>query len=481
MTARVAREAPDVVHLGKKRSGSRNRRVQFSQMIVALCVATAVACGPAAAQPLYSIVDIGLVPGEISFPTSISPGGVATVYTIPTSPNGGTSAFYWTQAGGRVNLPNLPTCQSGRAIAANDSRVVVGFTGFTNDRLPVIWQGGVATQLPLPAGQTQGDANGINNFGVVVGSVGPGGAQRGVIYSGGTAALVTQTTPDGAYLVSAFGINDAGRIVGAGYNPVTGANVGYVLDPGSNTAFSVGALPGSIGSGVSDVNNAGHAVGASRFDQYHSLPFIWTDAGGIRTIPLVQGTNSGGAASVNSAGWVVGTDRVVPDPPGGLAIPIPFLYDGVSSYRLADLIPAGSGWNLLTGSSSFATGISDSGVIVGSGYINGDLHAFAMIPVAVPESGTFGLVSVAAVAGAVWRRRFRRRSAELWRGGQGHAKPQYCQSQLRRQRWRGRGPMDRSGNAEGQRTCRQNHVNVESAVLLGVILPAAGDRPPQLK
>jgi hypothetical protein len=280
-----------------------------------------------------------------------------------------------------------------------------GSTGFTNNRVPVIWQGGVATQLPLPAGQTLGDANAINNSGVVVGSVGPGGAQRGVIYSGGTAALVTQTTPEGAYLVSAFGINDAGRIVGSGYNPITGAGVGYVLDSSTNTAFSVGALPGSIGSSVSGVNYAGHVVGASQFDQYHSLPFIWTDAGGIRAIPLVPGTNSGGAASVNSAGWVVGTERVIPDPPGGLAIPIPFLYDGVSSYRLADLIPAGSGWNLLTGLNAFGIGIDDHGVIVGTGYINGDLHAFAMIP--VPEPGAFGLASVAAVAAAVWRRRCR--------------------------------------------------------------------------
>jgi hypothetical protein len=98
---------------------------------------------------------------------------------------------------------------------------------------------------------------------------------------------------------------------------------------------------------------------------------------------------------------------VVPDPPGGLAIPIPFLYDGVSSYRLADLIPAGSGWNLLTGLNAFGTGIDDNGVIVGIGYINSDLHAFAMFPVSVPEPGTFGLVSVAAIAAAVWRRRRR--------------------------------------------------------------------------
>jgi len=119
----------------------------------------------------------------------------------------------------------------------------------------------------------------------------------------------------------------------------------------------------------------------------------------------VPGTNSGFASGVNSAGWVVGTDVIIPDPPGGAALRIPYLYDGVSSYRLADLIPAGSGWDLLTNLDSFAVGISDSGVIVGSGIINGDLHAFAMIP--VPEPGAFWLMSVAAVAAAILRRRFR--------------------------------------------------------------------------
>jgi hypothetical protein len=115
-------------------------------------------------------------------------------------------------------------------------------------------------------------------------------------------------------------------------------------------------------------------------------------------IPLVAGTSAGVASDVNSAGWVVGTDRVVTSP-GATAIP--FLYDGTSTYRLGDLIPARSGWDLLTALSSSAAGISDSGVIVGTGYFSGEYHAYAMIP--VPEPGTFGVVSVSAVAAAVWR------------------------------------------------------------------------------
>ena len=72
----------------------------------------------------------------------------------------------------------------------------------------------------------------------------------------------------------------------------------------------------------------------------------------------------------------------------------------MSTYRLGDLIPAVSGWDLL-----YAAGISDDGVIVGIGGFNDEVHGFAMIP--VPEPSTFGLASVAAVAAAIWRRRCR--------------------------------------------------------------------------
>src|SRR5205823_5570598 len=93
--------------------------------------------------------------------------------------------------------------------------------------LPLIWQGGTVSQLPLPAGQTLGRAQAINNAGVAVGSVNGGSAQRGAIYSGGTGTVITQTTANGSFLVSAFGINDAGRVIGQGIDPNNAAvNVG---------------------------------------------------------------------------------------------------------------------------------------------------------------------------------------------------------------------------------------------------------------
>ena len=83
---------------------------------------------------------------------------------------------------------------------------------------------------------------------------------------------------------------------------------------------------------------------------------------------------------MNSAGWVVGNDSS--------AFSIPFLYDGTNTYRLADLIPPNSGWDLSMNTSSSADGISDDGVIVGTGVHNSETHAYAMVPVAPSPTPT---------------------------------------------------------------------------------------------
>ena len=299
-------------------------------------IASAVVAATAAADPQYQIFDIGVV--EVGDTASqgfgVSPAGIAVGRSFRT---GGAQAFTWTQGGGIVGLPNL----AGRTFAvsndANDSSIVVGTaanTAFGSGRLPVIWQSGVVSQLPLPAGETLGDANGVNVLGVAVGSIDGGSLQQAVIYQGGSATVITQTTPDGCFFVTAFGINNSARIVGQGIDPNNAArNVGIVYDMGSPAAFEVGALPSANGALAFGVGNGGHVVGSSMMNQGSGLPFIWSQAEGIVAIPLATGTSEGSARAVNSAGWVVGQDSS--------AFSIPFLWDGTTTYRLADLLPPG--------------------------------------------------------------------------------------------------------------------------------------------
>ena len=357
------------------RSAMRTRAPLLSLIASALVAATA------NAAPQYQIFDIGVIQvgDTASQGFGLSPGGVVVGRSFRT---GGAQAFTWTQGGGIVGLPNL----AGRSFAVANSALdtgagtVVGTaatTAFGSGRLPIIWHGGVVSQLPLPAGETLGDANDINTSMVAVGSVDGGSTQQAVIYDGGTATVITQTTSNGSFFVTAFGINDSGRIVGFGIDPNNAArNVGIVYDIGGAQAYEVGALPNANGALAFGVSNNGHIVGSSMMNQGSGLPFIWSDARGMVAIPLVIGTSQGSARAVNSAGWAVGQDSS--------AFSIPFLYDGTTTYRLADLLPAGSGWDLSMNTSSSALGINDDGVITGTGVHNGETRAYAMVPAGSP-------------------------------------------------------------------------------------------------
>src|SRR6266850_4842645 len=328
-----------------------------------------------ATTPRYQIYDIGVIDAgdTASQGFGVSHGGIAVGRSIRT---GGSQAFTWTINGGIVGLPNLAGRSHAVSNSANDNGIVVGTaatTLFGTSRLPVMWQSGAVSQLPLPPGEALGDANSVNASSVAVGSVDAGSLQRGAIYSGGSGTIITQTTANGSFFVTAFGINDSGRVVGQGIDPNNAArNVGIVYDIGQSTAFEVGALPGLNGALAFGVSNTGYVVGSSMLNQGSGLPFIWSNQGGMVAIPLATGTSQGSARAVNSAGWVVGNDSS--------AFSIPFLYDGTNTYRLADLIPPNSGWDLSMNTSSSALGISEDRIIVGTGVHNGDTHAYAMVP-----------------------------------------------------------------------------------------------------
>src|SRR6516162_1856958 len=363
----------------KTEARSNLRFVAFSIALLSIALFPAAT----ATTPQYQIYDIGVIDtgDDASEGFGVSHGGIAVGRSIRT---GGSQAFTWTLNGGIVGLPNLAGRSHAVSNSANDSGVAVGTaatTLFGTSRLPVMWQNGAVSQLPLPPGETLGDANSVNASTVAVGSVDAGISQRGVIYSGGNATVITQTTPTGSFFVTAFGINDSDRVVGQGIDPNNAArNVGIVFDIGQNVAFEVGALPGFNGALAFGVSNTGYVVGSSMLNQGSGLPFIWSDQGGMVAIPLATGTSEGSARAVNSVGWVVGTDAS--------AFAIPFVYDGTNTYRLQDLIPSNSGWDLSMNTSSSADGISEDDVIVGTGVHNGETHAYAMVPVASSPTPT---------------------------------------------------------------------------------------------
>lgn len=354
---------------------------------IAPFIASLVVAATASAAPQYQIYDIGTL--ETGDPYSSGLGVSHAGIAFGGSPHGSgllsSHAFTWTLEGGIVRLPNPAGRDYSYPLGANDSGMVVGNSQTSlnsSTRRPIVWQNGVASLLPLPAGYGRGDAFAVNASGVAAGSAFNPSSPSAVIYSGGSATIITQTTASGSFFVMAFDINDSGRIVGQGADPnIPARKVGIVHDIGAATAIDIGSLPGFNGAIAWGVNNSGQVVGTSLQDtQETGLPFIWSDANGMVAIPLTSGTTKAAAQAVNSTGWVVGG--------GTFGSMDPFLYDGTTTYRLEDLIPAGSGWDLSKSTSSAANGISDNGVIVGTGVHNGETRAYAMFPAAPTPSPT---------------------------------------------------------------------------------------------
>ncbi len=126
------------------------------------------------------------------------------------------------------------------------------------------------------------------------------------------------------------------------------------------------------------------------------MPFLWSEADGMIPVPLPDGTTTGSARGVNADGWVVGT--------ASSAFAVPFLYDGTATYRLQDLIPADSGWDLSTGTSNGAFGIADNGAIVGRGLLNGAITGFVLTPVPEPGAATLMLLAIVHLGWSTRRR-----------------------------------------------------------------------------
>jgi hypothetical protein len=123
--------------------------------LFAFIISVVAAVSATAVGPQYQIYDIGVVQvgDTASQGFGASTGGVAVGRSFRT---GGTQAFSWTLGGGLVALPNLASRPFAVSNSANDTGTVVGTgatTAFGSARLPIIWQNGVVSQLPLPPGK----------------------------------------------------------------------------------------------------------------------------------------------------------------------------------------------------------------------------------------------------------------------------------------------------------------------------------------
>jgi hypothetical protein len=354
-----------------------NRGRTTHSLFVGFLIAASVVAAAARATPIPSYKVYSL--GADTTGSGISPDGTyVSGYDLV---NG--SGFVWTVAGGVRWLPNVTTDPAriyAQVNAVNDSGVAAGSqsqASWGSSPVPVLWSGGSAALIELPAASSFGRAYGINASGVVAGAIESNGSWYATMFSGTGPTVLLQTTPSGDILRNAYGVADTGRIVGQANSTAGPETKGFYLDSNAASAVDIGSLPGGgFATFASGINASGSAITGSS----GSSAFIYDTATATMTaIPWLPGwTNSAGDA-VNDDGWVVGN--------GGSDTSILYLFDGTTTSSLQSLLSEAdaASWDMVSGTTNGAFGISNNGVITGRGLLDGVITGFVMVPVAVPE------------------------------------------------------------------------------------------------
>lgn len=335
-------------------------------MSLAACVLLMSAGGQASAAPAYSVIGLGTLGGTESRAFGINDRGQVVGRAGVTTGSACYRAFLYAD-GAMTDLGALGGGWSAAYDINNRGQVVGWAETSSRHNHAFVYSRGTMVDLQ-PLGASTSSATGINDRGQVVGEA----DQRAFLWAAGTA--IDLGTLGGAW-ADAQGINTTGQIVG-GADIADGTRHPFLYQDGRMT--DLGTL-GDYGVG-SCINDAGQVVGWY-FPGERSFLLSGGAMGDIGTL----GGSLSRAVAMNNAGHVVGWSTLSPGSDARHA----FLYRNGTMHDLNALIPPDSGWVLFE-----AHDINDAGRIVGTGVIDGQIHAFLMIP----EPATLCLLALGALA-----------------------------------------------------------------------------------
>ena len=331
----------------------------------------------------WTITDLGTLGGSESYANAINASG--QVVGAANLVGDGTHAFLW-HNGVMSDLGTLGGSRS-RAASINTSGHVVGGASMTLNPAGAghafLWQNGMMTDLGTLGGSSS-FATGINASGDASWLDQYDPQSRRSRISVAERRHERSRHARGNYS-SATSINASGQIVGVS-RTTSGTEHAFLWQDAVMT--DLGTLRGGF-SGAHAINASGQIVGYTDMSRDETLhAFLWQD--GVMSDLGTLGGASTYALDINASGQVVGGATTYPfgDEPGRA-----FLWqDGVMT-DLNVVLPPGSGWVL-----NDATGINDSGQIVGWGRLNGQLRAFLLTPLVTPTpdpSAPFGGAPIA--------------------------------------------------------------------------------------
>ena len=337
-----------------------------------------------AASTTYTIKDIGTLPGSTSaFVHDINASGQVVGEAEMSA--GHPRAFLYSASTGMKDLGTLSDvkCSDSIAYGINDSGQVVGEACYDfGYRHAFLYSASTGMQdlgtLPRDACSGQlsnphSSANDINASGKVVGWTCDDSAEHhAFLYDeSATPKMKDLGTLPGGFFSEARAINRSGQVAGWSslFPSPTGGSPHAILYSASTGMKSIGTLPNGSVSEAYDINASGQVVGYS-YTTSTGTPhaFLYSASTGMQDLGTLGGSFSH-ALGINDSGQVVGNSS----PPTGRTHA--FLYSGGQMQDLNSLIPADSGWELIS-----AIAINTSGQIVGSGIINNQTRAFLATP-----------------------------------------------------------------------------------------------------
>jgi probable HAF family extracellular repeat protein len=288
---------------------------------------------------------------------------------------------------------HVPSTSGSYANSVNDQGDICGYFTSSSGMRGFIRSGNTTTTLTGFGGNTWGF--GINNNGQVAGrSVNAQSKDRAYLYSSGDVYQDLGSLPNAEPAASAFALNAAGIAVGeVAVNNVVNSNRHPAIFNGS-TITDLGTFGGNTGRATA-INASGVVVGVadtSVIVNFEPNQHAFRYASGNKTDLGTIGGRHSFAEAINSGGQIVGESN----PLNSTAYHAVLWNQGVI-VDLNSLIDPTSGW-VLEG----ATGINDSGMIVGWGSLNGAQHGWAIV---VPEPSLCVFAAAALLATITRRRR----------------------------------------------------------------------------
>jgi probable HAF family extracellular repeat protein len=356
-----------------------NVRGHTCLLVALLMSVTVLVLAGAASARSYTVTDLGTLGGPTSEAEAINDAGEVTG-TADTSYSIGEEKFAYHAFRYRdeemtdltPGEPQRPPggcngCSNGYAI--NSIGDVAGSQlSLSGDRHAIAWKADGSTwDVPNPDAGKEARAFGIDAADEVVGGVGrfnPIEGDEGSAWltdSGGTTtALEFESPPSPKQGVgSAFAINDRGEVVGVSFNGL--ASHAFLYRAGK--MHDLGTLGGTT-SLATAINAGGEIVGYSEITESAGEHAFLYRHHTMIDLGTLAGSEESEAYAINDHGIIVGSS-------GSHA----FIYRKGAMIDLNSLLPAESGWTLTT-----ASGINDSGEIVGTGLYDGVQRGFVLTP-----------------------------------------------------------------------------------------------------